>query len=617
MAKIFIEDSTLSAIGDSIRAKTGKTGMIPPLDMPTEIASIQTGGTSGTEIESIFTSEMADTVSKVNTLTNGKNCYVMVLIADTHAKASSTGLKVFTEATMPNVKRLCEQVHVDAVVHLGDLIDGSEPKATSIQRIKDLRGLMMKCGTKWRIHDGNHDHNGFQGSETSSSATDEFITTSEMSNLLAQHVDTVSYSRSFMYFYEDVEDLNLRIVYASSNYNDNVGGSYGSAWGYPTGEINWIRDIALNTDKNVLFCSHMGLIGEDSQYGTQPNKGTDLKAVIDSFCQNGGNVIGWFNGHNHWDRIKEYDNFKAVSVNGNGVWNKSHTSDIPSTVTDAQRWDRSLSDYTKDCFDVAIINMDDSVVDFVRFGAGADREYSFSKGIVPLRITKQPQSLTVEEGTDVTVTIETNRPPLTYYWEFYHPSLGWLSVSNLGLNATAQSLIISGQAVTTDVSGTKVRCTVNDGQNDVISNEATLTVTAKAPEEPDTPYTNVIKDVGYTDGQYMSGNATGSDANYTATGYIPFTHTDTLYIKGNPGWADEYHCRMTVFNSSKTSVQQLHSYTTIEQYFTYESLGANYVKLTPKTSGSYILSNETTYIRMSLKGKGADLIVTVNEPIVD
>lgn len=44
MANIFIEESTLSAIGDSIRAKTGKTDMIPPLNMPTEIASIQSGG---------------------------------------------------------------------------------------------------------------------------------------------------------------------------------------------------------------------------------------------------------------------------------------------------------------------------------------------------------------------------------------------------------------------------------------------------------------------------------------------------------------------------------------------------------------------------------------------
>ena len=44
MAKIFIEESTLSAIGNSIRAKTGKTNMIPPLNMPAEIESIQTTG---------------------------------------------------------------------------------------------------------------------------------------------------------------------------------------------------------------------------------------------------------------------------------------------------------------------------------------------------------------------------------------------------------------------------------------------------------------------------------------------------------------------------------------------------------------------------------------------
>lgn len=44
MSKVFIEESTLTAIGDSIRAKTGKTNMIPPLQMPTEIASIQGGG---------------------------------------------------------------------------------------------------------------------------------------------------------------------------------------------------------------------------------------------------------------------------------------------------------------------------------------------------------------------------------------------------------------------------------------------------------------------------------------------------------------------------------------------------------------------------------------------
>ena len=44
MGRVSIEESTLTAIGDSIRAKTGKTDMIPPLSMPAEIESIKSGG---------------------------------------------------------------------------------------------------------------------------------------------------------------------------------------------------------------------------------------------------------------------------------------------------------------------------------------------------------------------------------------------------------------------------------------------------------------------------------------------------------------------------------------------------------------------------------------------
>lgn len=44
--KYTIEQSTLTAIGDSIRAKSGLTEAISPLDMPSAIASISSGGES-------------------------------------------------------------------------------------------------------------------------------------------------------------------------------------------------------------------------------------------------------------------------------------------------------------------------------------------------------------------------------------------------------------------------------------------------------------------------------------------------------------------------------------------------------------------------------------------
>ena len=52
MSKVFIEESTLTAIGNAIRNKTGETALIAPLDMPTEINGISTGG--GTLPEEAF-----------------------------------------------------------------------------------------------------------------------------------------------------------------------------------------------------------------------------------------------------------------------------------------------------------------------------------------------------------------------------------------------------------------------------------------------------------------------------------------------------------------------------------------------------------------------------------
>lgn len=44
MAKLFIEESTLTAIGDAIREKTEKTELLSPTAMPEEIRGIQSGG---------------------------------------------------------------------------------------------------------------------------------------------------------------------------------------------------------------------------------------------------------------------------------------------------------------------------------------------------------------------------------------------------------------------------------------------------------------------------------------------------------------------------------------------------------------------------------------------
>jgi hypothetical protein len=50
MAKVFIEETTLTNIGDAIRAKTGKTELIDPALMGEEITSIEAGSGGGVEL---------------------------------------------------------------------------------------------------------------------------------------------------------------------------------------------------------------------------------------------------------------------------------------------------------------------------------------------------------------------------------------------------------------------------------------------------------------------------------------------------------------------------------------------------------------------------------------
>lgn len=50
MAKVYLEDSTLTAIGSAIRDKAGTSGLLLPSEMPSAISAIETGGGGDSEI---------------------------------------------------------------------------------------------------------------------------------------------------------------------------------------------------------------------------------------------------------------------------------------------------------------------------------------------------------------------------------------------------------------------------------------------------------------------------------------------------------------------------------------------------------------------------------------
>ena len=134
MSKVFIEETTLSAIGSAIREMTGKSDLIAPGEMPGEIRAIESGGGGSIEVDPIvltgdctnacagamagnYIKLFGDTVSTkdITKSTNMFNAYPMPTIPfDINFKtdtgdygATVTGMFLDSDiVTAPNIKNL-------------------------------------------------------------------------------------------------------------------------------------------------------------------------------------------------------------------------------------------------------------------------------------------------------------------------------------------------------------------------------------------------------------------------------------------------------------------------------------------------------------------------------
>ena len=98
----FIEESTLTAMADAIRAGTGKTGTMKPSDMPTEIAAIKTYSREGKYVWSVQSGDGTTVDANAETkyvVSNDKNAYPKDgWVGRDYFKLVKGGLKIVTWA---------------------------------------------------------------------------------------------------------------------------------------------------------------------------------------------------------------------------------------------------------------------------------------------------------------------------------------------------------------------------------------------------------------------------------------------------------------------------------------------------------------------------------------
>ncbi len=636
----------LTAIGDAIRAKTGKTAAIPLADMPAEIASI-----AGEELlpssgyPSYVSPEVLEVANKVKGV-RADDSIVFIAMSDTHYPAHGTSASNTRDSgkqASQAAKALTYLLKPDFVAHLGDVAQGAKTDTpeTLKQQIEDFLEYFQEARSDIPVFIaiGNHD----PGIYYHNVATDGGIHTLDGEYLyknftaLSASDDTVFAGEEYGgYCYRDFADKHLRVFLLNTS-EKIVSAQDDSA---TTGAQRlWLANalLELNSKADAADWSFMILCHYPADYGaTAPLSGL-LKAYVEGTSitisdptsaagGDGTNQTVNFSGHNICKMIAQFHghvhNFKhdklsyPIGTNAeqydawrvcipNGEYNRENYYGTFNNINFAEETSYTKTAGTADgtSFVVNVVNPSEQIIYSFCYGAGYDRTIGYGATVYYTvnynltHVSVMDQIVSVEEGTAFSTDLTADAG---YDMSTVTVKMGGSDITSSAYNSASGTINIA--AVTGDIVITAVATKQVNYTNLVAS--AIDSSGASAP---------------YQDGYYLASSGTpGVYDPSTTTGFIPFDgNYDHTYRIGGTGitFAD-YAGRIAWYDSSFNLKGYLVKYEQMNatNYPTTTAEGTTIAFKSdvgiPKTA-----SNGAAYFRVSAKGKGANLIVTVDEPI--
>lgn len=323
------------------------------------------------DIEPYFFTEISDTITKAKSACTEK-ALVFAVVTDSHVHYDD---RQVWDDTVKNILKVNDDYQIDGIVHLGDIINGDIAKTQEIEILDYIRNGLRTSGESVSYVEGNHDLNSFYDNNS------DPITEAEMyANMFRFNASEINRPNGKLYGYRDYDMYGIRAVYLLSSMGDGTHGGQGNNWGYPQDELTWVQDVALDTDKQVVFFSHMQFTeGMISTSATLPTNGNALKAIVSNFIDNGGTVVGLFHGHTHWDYLYDNNKFKEVSIAAE-TYQYNATDSHPTASyapSDAVIPARLRYTVNQDLWDLVVIRPTSRTVKLIRFGSGTDREFSY------------------------------------------------------------------------------------------------------------------------------------------------------------------------------------------------------------------------------------------------
>lgn len=629
MSKKLYEESSIRDIANAIREKNGTTTKYKVAEMGAAVTALPNEDTiTHADIPSYVKAEALAVAEKVKAVMKADSI-VFLAISDLH----HTGPQVDNWQTNINAGNLhaCQALKVlsyslpqiDFACMLGDVTFGNAKTTTELmqQQFDQINGWL---GEAWKNIPqlrtvGNHDTG-----EYSTLVGAQFL----KNNIWKYNESAVYGSEEYGYCYRDFAEKKLRVICLNTCEGETVSGE-SAAYCCSPAQLLWFAQTlyavgskADATQWGIIVLGHYPLdLG-----GAYPT-GNIVKAYVagESTVQNGVTVnfnghnsakfIANVHGHNHCFQFgklhsvangqgTEFDAWRMCTPNACFYRNNSGVVTMNGiSFGDPAPHDKTAGTGKDTAFNVNVINPSEQVLYSFCYGAGIDRTIGYAATVYHsitntlTNVTTSNDAVAAEDGTAYSATI-----------------------------TAADGYTMS--SVTVKMGGTDITSTAYNSDTGVVSIAAVtgdVVITAKATKI--VSYHNLVPtavdssgaSAPYTDGLMLSSSgATSAYAHFTTTGFIPFDGgANHIYRIGGEGitW-NEYGARIAWYNADFTLKGSVLKYDQLDKSIYYPTkIDDPNAAVAFSTDINVAPPQGAAYFRVSAKGSGANLVVTLDEKI--
>lgn len=629
MSKKLYEESSIRDIANAIREKNGTTTKYKVAEMGAAVTALPNEDTiTHADIPSYVKAEALAVAEKVKAVMEADSI-VFLAISDLH----HTGSQADNWQTNINAGNLhaCQALKVlsyslpqiDFACMLGDVTFGNAKTTTQLmqQQFNQINGWL---GEAWKNIPqlrtvGNHDTG-----EYSTLVGAQFL----KNNIWKYNEGAVYGSEEYGYCYRDFAEKKLRVICLNTCEGETVSGE-SAAYCCSPEQLLWFAQtlyaVGSKADAaqwGIIVLGHYPLdLG-----GAYPT-GNIVKAYVagESTVQNGVTVnfnghnsakfIANVHGHNHCFQFgklhsvangqgTEFDAWRMCTPNACFYRNNSGVVTMNGiSFGDPAPHDKTAGTGKDTAFNVNVINPSEQVLYSFCYGAGIDRTIGYAATVYHsitntlTNVTTSNDAVAAEDGTAYSATI-----------------------------TAADGYTMS--SVTVKMGGTDITSTAYNSDTGVVSIAAVtgdVVITAKATKV--VSYHNLVPKAvdssgayaPYTDGLMLSSSgATSAYAHFTTTGFIPFDGgANHVYRIGGEGIAwNEYGARIAWYNADFTLKSSVVKYDKIGTSIYYPTkIDDPNAAAAFSTDINVAPPQGAAYFRVSAKGKGENLVVTLDEKI--